>query len=181
MHVKDPSSHLSFRERVHPGVSGSAFIFNHAKAALKRKKKKRMKASACLQMSLFCAFWYQLTVSQYHCGSALHLFLWCPLSVCSQILSSDWFLSSNSYLFCDSCVLPSFIFSFLPFLDFLNFSAPFCRTNILTHKMADRVSSRNKRKTTQLSSYICVDHCIVLWKHLSNHIDFITNASRRFL
>ncbi len=38
MSLKDPSTHLSLRKGVCPGVSGIVSIFKHLKAALKRKE-----------------------------------------------------------------------------------------------------------------------------------------------
>ena len=47
-------------------------------------------------------------------------------------------------------------------------------------KLADRVSSQSKRKTVHFLKQICVDHCILLLKYMSNHMHFITNGYKRF-
>ena len=49
----------------------------------------------------------------------------------------------------------------------------------LTPLMADRVSRQGKRKTVQFQA-VCVDHCILLLQHLSNHMHFLTNGYRCF-
>ena len=45
-------------------------------------------------------------------------------------------------------------------------------------EMSDRVR-KVKGKPLNLKQ-MCVDHCILLLKHLSNHMHFITNGYKRF-
>ena len=45
--------------------------------------------------------------------------------------------------------------------------------------MADRVSTQSKRKTTQFRGN-CVDHCILLLNHLSNHKHFMLEYCNSF-
>ncbi len=85
MHVKDPSTHLSLREGVHTGVSGSAFIFNHFKAALKRKKKS-LHMSKFLFSVLYYCYYYIFVV---------HLYL--KTSVYKQISNSRYVLVYGDY------------------------------------------------------------------------------------
>ena len=40
--------------------------------------------------------------------------------------------------------------------------------------LVDRVT----RKPRNFEAYLCIDHCILLLKHLSNHMHFITNGYR---
>ena len=47
-----------------------------------------------------------------------------------------------------------------------------------SHKWLTVLVDEVKRKPRNFKAYFCVDHCILLLQHLSNHIDFITNGYR---
>ena len=52
----------------------------------------------------------------------------------------------------------------------------FVESKDLLHKMAYRVMENHV-----ISKHMCVDHYILLLKHLSDHINLITNGFKRFL